>query len=130
LQDEALQLDDLRAAGCVRIYTDHLSTRLARRPELYKLLERFDPGDTIVVWRLDRLGRSLKELIAIVTELGERGVQLRSLHEQLDTNTSGGRLLFHIMGSIAEFERDLIQERTLAGLAAARARAGSAVDRG
>jgi DNA invertase Pin-like site-specific DNA recombinase len=122
LQDEALQLDALKAAGCARIYTDHVSTRLERRPQLDRVLERADAGDTIVVWRLDRLGRSLKELIGIVTALGERGVQLRSLTEALDTATPGGRLLFHIMGSIAEFERDLIRERTMAGLAAARAR--------
>lgn len=122
VQDEALQLDDLTAAGCVRIYTDHVSSRVARRPELDKLLDRVDAGDTIVVWRLDRLGRSLTELISIVTALGERGVQLRSLREDLDTSTPTGRLLFHIMASIAEFERDLIQERTKAGLAAARAR--------
>ena len=122
LQDEALQLDALRAAGCARIYTDHVSTRLERRPQLDRVLERVDAGDTIVVWRLDRLGRSLKELIGIVTALGERGIQLRSLTEALDTATPGGRLLFHIMGSIAEFERDLIRERTMAGLAAARAR--------
>ena len=122
LQDEALQTDALHKAGVVRIYTDKVSTRLERRPQLDALLERADAGDTIVVWRLDRLARSLRELIDLTTALGERGVGLRSLSEQLDTTTPGGRLLFHIMGAIAEFERDLIQERTAAGLAAARAR--------
>jgi DNA invertase Pin-like site-specific DNA recombinase len=121
-QDEALQLDALERAGCVRSYVDQVSSRHAHRPELAKLLERVEVGDTLVVWRLDRLGRSLTELIELVTGLGERGVEFRSLTEQLDTSTAGGRLLFHIMGSIAEFERDLIRDRTLAGLAAARAR--------
>ena len=122
LQDEALQTDALAAAGVARIYTDHVSSRVERRPQLDALLERVDAGDTIVVWRLDRLARSLRELIDLVNTLGERGVGLRSLTEQIDTTTPGGRLLFHIMGSIAEFERDLIRERTMAGLQAARAR--------
>lgn len=121
-QDEALQLDALTAAGATRIYTDRASTRAERRPELDRLLERVDAGDTIVVWRLDRLARSLTELIALVAELGRRQVNLRSLTEQIDTGTAGGRLLFHLMASIAEFERDLIRERTMAGLDAARAR--------
>ncbi len=121
-QDEALQLDALTAAGAARIYTDRVSTRAERRPELDRLLERADAGDTIVVWRLDRLARSLTELIALVDEFGRRQVHLRSLGEQIDTGTAGGRLLFHLMASIAEFERDLIRERTMAGLHAARAR--------
>lgn len=118
-QDEALQLDALTAAGAARIYTDRVSTRAERRPELDRLLERADAGDTIVVWRLDRLARSLTELIALVDEFGRRQVHLRSLGEQIDTGTAGGRLLFHLMASIAEFERDLIRERTMAGLHAA-----------
>ena len=121
-QDEALQVDALNAAGCARIYTDHVSTRKQSRPELERLFERVDAGDTLVVWRLDRLGRSLSELIRLVTELGERDVQFRSLTEQIDTTSPGGRLMFHIFGAMAEFERDLIRERTLAGLSAARAR--------
>lgn len=122
LQDQALQTDALTAAGVARTYTDHVSSRVERRPQLEALLERVDAGDTIVVWRLDRLARSLRELIDLVNGLGERNVGLRSLTEQIDTATPGGRLLFHIMGSIAEFERDLIRERTVAGLQAARAR--------
>jgi DNA invertase Pin-like site-specific DNA recombinase len=122
LQDPALQHDALRAAGCARIFTDKASGKLDRRPQLDKLLEVVLPGDVVVVWRLDRLGRSLKHLIATVAELGERGVGFRSLSEAIDTTTAGGRLLFHIMGALAEFERQLIVERTHAGLAAARAR--------
>ena len=122
VQDESLQHDALRAAGCARIYTDRVSGAREHRPDLDRLLERVDTGDTLVVWRLDRLGRNLRHLIDVVTGLGERGVQFRSLTESLDTSTAGGRLLFHIMGSIAEFERQLITERSLAGLAAARAR--------
>ncbi len=122
LQDPALQLDALTAAGCARIFIDKVSGKLDRRPELDKLLEVVLPGDVIVVWRLDRLGRSMKHLIDIIAELGERGVGFRSLTEAIDTTTASGKLLFHIMGSLAEFERQLIVERTKAGLAAARAR--------
>jgi DNA invertase Pin-like site-specific DNA recombinase len=122
VQDETLQVTALQQAGCQRIYTDRVSGALDRRPELDRLLERLDAGDTLVVWRLDRLGRNLRNLIEVITVLGERGVQFRSLQEALDTTTAGGRLLFHIMGSIAEFERQLIRDRTLAGLASARAR--------
>jgi DNA invertase Pin-like site-specific DNA recombinase len=121
-QDPALQLDALKTAGCARIFTDKSTGKLDRRPQLDKLLEVLLPGDTVVVWRLDRLGRSLKHLIEVVTELGERGVGFRSLTEAIDTTTAGGRLIFHIMGALAEFERQLIVERTQAGLAAARAR--------
>jgi DNA invertase Pin-like site-specific DNA recombinase len=92
------------------------------RPEFLKMLEMARSGDVIVVWRLDRVGRSLKHLIETVTELADRGIELRSLKENLDTTTSTGKLLFHIMGAMAEFERDVISERTQAGLEAARAR--------
>lgn len=122
LQDPALQLDALSAAGCARIFTDRASGKLDRRPELDKLLAVVLPGDVVVVWRLDRLGRSLKHLISVVTDLGEQGVGFRSLTEAIDTTTASGKLLFHIMGALAEFERALIVERTQAGLAAARAR--------
>ncbi len=122
LQEPALQHDALRAAGCARIFTDTVSGKLERRPQLDDLLERVLPGDTIIVWRLDRLGRSLRHLIATVTDLGDRDVGFRSLSEGLDATTPAGRLLFHVMGALAEFERDLIKERTVAGLAAARAR--------
>ncbi len=121
-QDPALQLDALKAAGCVKIFTDHASGALDRRPQLDRLLDQLRPGDTVVVWRLDRLGRSLRHLIALSEDLGEREVGLRSLQEALDTTTATGRMFFAVMGALAQFERDLISERTKAGLAAARAR--------
>jgi DNA invertase Pin-like site-specific DNA recombinase len=121
-QDPALQRDALAAAGCARVWTDVASGARDDRPELAVLLETLLPGDTLVVWRLDRLGRSLRHLIDTVTSLDERGVGFRSLQESIDTTTSGGRLVFHLFGALAEFERDLIRDRTLAGLEAARAR--------
>ena len=121
-QNLDLQRDALRAAGCERLYEDRLSGAASARPGLEKLREVLRAGDTLVVWRLDRLGRSLKDLIAWVTWLEEQGAGLRSLTESLDTTTPGGRLTFHIFGALAEFERTLIQDRTQAGLAAARAR--------
>jgi DNA invertase Pin-like site-specific DNA recombinase len=121
-QDPSLQLDALESAGCIKVFTDKTSGALDRRPQLDRLLDQLRPGDTVVVWRLDRLGRSLRHLIALSEDLGEREVGLKSLQESLDTTTANGRLFFKIMGSLAEFERDLISERTKAGLAAARAR--------
>ena len=121
-QDEALQLDALRAAGVDRIFVDKASGKLESRPALDDLLAQARPGDTVVVWRLDRLGRSLRHLIDVVADLERRGVGFVSLTESLDTTTPGGRLLFHVFGALAEFEAALIRERTLAGLAAARAR--------
>lgn len=121
-QDAALQIDALAAAGCYRIFTDKASGSLESRPELDKLLDQIRPGDTLVVWRLDRLGRSLRNLIDQVTVLHQRDVGFKSLQETIDTTSSGGRLVFHVFGALAEFERDLIRERTNAGLAAARAR--------
>jgi DNA invertase Pin-like site-specific DNA recombinase len=121
-QEPALQLDALKAAGCVKVFTDKASGALDRRPQLDRLLDQLRPGDTVVVWRLDRLGRSLRHLIALSEDLQERKVCLRSLQESIDTTTANGRLFFKIMGSLAEFERDLISERTKAGLEAARAR--------
>ncbi|MGO4599468.1 recombinase family protein [Terrabacter sp. 2RAF25] len=121
-QDEALQVDALHAAGCGRIFTDKASGKLAHRPQLDALLDQLRPGDTIVVWRLDRLGRSLRHLIDAVQDLDARGVAFKSLTENIDTSTPGGRLVFHLFGALAEFERDLIRERTTAGLRAARAR--------
>ncbi len=121
-QNPELQLDALRKAGCERIYTDQASGTLAERPELRRVLDHLRAGDTLVVWKLDRLGRSLRHLIDTVRSLDEKGVGLCSLHESLDTTTSGGRLVFHVFGALAEFERELIAERTHAGLAAARAR--------
>jgi DNA invertase Pin-like site-specific DNA recombinase len=121
-QSLALQQDALTAAGCNRIFTDTASGSRTDRPGLAEALNFARAGDTIVVWRLDRLGRSLAHLIETVRGLQERGVFFKSLQEQLDTATSGGKLVIHVFGALAEFERDLIRERTRAGLAAARAR--------
>jgi DNA invertase Pin-like site-specific DNA recombinase len=121
-QDPALQLDALNAAGCVKVFTDHASGALDSRPQLDRLLDQLRPGDSVVVWRLDRLGRSLRHLITLVEDFKARGVGLRSLSEAIDTTTAGGKLVFSIFGALAEFERELIRERTNAGLAAARAR--------
>jgi DNA invertase Pin-like site-specific DNA recombinase len=121
-QTTILQEDAMRAEQCERVFTDKMSGKRFDRPEFLKMLEMARSGDVIVVWRLDRVGRSLKHLIETVTELAARGIELRSLKENLDTTTSTGKLLFHIMGAMAEFERDVISERTQAGLDAARAR--------
>jgi DNA invertase Pin-like site-specific DNA recombinase len=121
-QDPALQIDALMLAGCVRIFTDHASGSLRERPELTKALDYLRPGDKLVVWRLDRLGRSLRHLIDTVGLLDDRGIALASVTESIDTSTSSGRLILHIFGSLAEFERELIVERTHAGIRAARAR--------
>jgi len=121
-QDAALQHDALSAAGCFRTWTDTASGALTDRPELAGVMDALRAGDTLVVWRLDRLGRSLPHLIETVRGLAVRGVGFRSLQEAIDTTTPGGRLVFHVFGSLAEFERDLIRERTMAGLAAARRR--------
>jgi DNA invertase Pin-like site-specific DNA recombinase len=121
-QNLDLQLDALKKAGCEQIYHDEMSGAKAERPGLSEALKFIRPGDTLVVWRLDRLGRSLKDLIERVAELRGRGIDFLSLHEQIDTTTSAGKLQFHIFSALAEFERDLIRERTMAGLRAARAR--------
>lgn len=121
-QNESLQVDALTAVGCDRLYSDHASGKADQRPGLDNLLDQLRPGDTVVVWRLDRLGRSLRHLIELAAELEQREVALVSLTESLDTSTPGGKLVFHVFGALAEFERDLIRERTMAGLAAARAR--------
>jgi DNA invertase Pin-like site-specific DNA recombinase len=123
-----LQQDALRQAGCEHVFTDHISGAKSEPPGLTQTLEFVRSGDILVVWKLDRLGRSLKQLIEIVTELQKRNVGFRSLTENIDTTSPGGKLIFHIFGSLAEFERDLIRERTLAGLAAARARGRRAAD--
>jgi DNA invertase Pin-like site-specific DNA recombinase len=121
-QKLTLQKDALRKAGCKRIFTDIASGAQASREGLTEVLAFLRERDTLVVWQLDRLGRSLKHLIAIVTALQNRKIGFRSLQEHIDTTTSGGKLVFHVFGALAEFERDLVQERTKAGLAAARAR--------
>src|SRR3954453_21025525 len=121
-QNLDLQRDALTKAGCEQIYTDRVSGTKDNRPGLTAALSHLRQGDTLVVWRLDRLGRSLRHLIDTVTTLQERGIGFKSLQESIDTTTSGGRLVFHIFGSLAEFEREIIRERTKAGLQAARSR--------
>lgn len=121
-QNTELQHDALSEAGCIRIFEETASGTRTDRLQLAAALDFARPGDTMVVWRLDRLGRSLKHLMETVTLLEERGIGFRSLHESIDTTTSTGRLVFHIFGALAEFERDLIVDRTKAGLAAARER--------
>lgn len=122
-QTADMQIDALRAAGCEKIFTETASGSKADRPELAKALEYMRSGqDTLIVWKLDRLARSLVQLIETVNDLQARDIGFRSLTESIDTSSSGGRLIFHIFSSIAEFERDLIRERTMAGLDAARKR--------
>jgi DNA invertase Pin-like site-specific DNA recombinase len=117
-----LQKDALHNAGCNKIFTDTASGAKTERKGLEEALNYVRKGDTLVVWRLDRLGRSLPHLITTMTDLEERGIGFKSLTENIDTTTSGGKLIFHIFGALAEFERNLIRERTQAGLTAARAR--------
>src|ERR687885_2778915 len=121
-QNLDLQRDALEKAGCELIFDDMVSGTKARRAGLEQALSHLREGDTLVVWRLDRLGRSLRHLIDTVTDLQERGIGFKSLTESIDTTTSGGKLVFHIFGALAEFEREIIRERTRAGLLAARAR--------
>jgi DNA invertase Pin-like site-specific DNA recombinase len=117
-----MQKDALKNAGCVEIFHDIASGAKAARPGLNNALSHLRAGDMLVVWKLDRLGRSLAHLIQTVKELNERNVGFKSLQENIDTTTSGGQLIFHIFGALAEFERELIRERTKAGLKAARIR--------
>lgn len=124
-QDHALQLDALKAAGCEQIHSDTISGAARKRPGLDAALQDLRAGDVLVVWRLDRLGRSLSHLIELVASLEHRGVGFRSISDSVDTTSAGGRLVFHIMGSLAEFERNLISERTRAGMASARSRGAS-----
>jgi len=123
-QDQTLDLqtDALTQAGCEKIFTDTTSGAKSERPGLQEAINHLRVGDTLVVWRLDRLGRTLKHLIATIAELSDKGIGFRSLQENMDTTTSGGKLIFHIFGALAEFEREVIKERTIAGLQAARAR--------
>jgi len=116
------QIDALNAAGCDRVYADRMSGTKSARPELARLKETLRAGDTLVIWRLDRLGRSLKDLIEWTDWLNQHNITLHSLTEQIDTSHPAGKLTFHLFASIAEFERNLIRERTSAGLAAARTR--------
>ncbi len=121
-QTTDMQRDALNAAGCARLFEDLASGTLRERPQLIAALDYLREGDTLVVWRLDRLGRSLRHLIETVRLLDDRGVGFKSLHENIDTSTSTGRLVFHVFASLCEFERDLIADRTKAGIAAARER--------
>lgn len=121
-QDASLQVDALNAIGCHRVFVDQASGATQSRPQLDRLLDQLRPGDTLVVWRLDRLGRSLRHLVDQIQLLADREVAFMSLQETINTSSPGGRLVFHVFASLAEFERDLIQERTNAGLSAARAR--------
>ena len=122
-QSAELQHDALTAAGCEQVFTDKVTgSGLQIRPEWEACRRTFRKGDTLVVWRLDRLGRSMKELVGIIQDLEDQGVGFLSITEKIDTTSAGGKLIFHIFGALAEFEHTLIRERTLAGLSAARAR--------
>jgi DNA invertase Pin-like site-specific DNA recombinase len=121
-QDLALQRDALNAAGCTRLYQDVISGKTTERPGLAKCLDRLEPGDTLVVWRLDRLGRNMPHLIETITALTDRGIGFRSLDGLTADSSATGRLVTGMLALLAEFERNLISERTKAGLAAARAR--------
>jgi DNA invertase Pin-like site-specific DNA recombinase len=120
-QTTALQIAALKRAGCKRIFEEKASGAKTDRPELAKAMAIAREKDVLVVWKLDRLGRSLPHLIATIRDLGEQGIGFRSLTENIDTTSSGGKLVFHLFGALAEFERDINRERTMAGLAAARA---------
>lgn len=124
-QDLALQTDALTKAGCEKLFTDKASGAKANRPGLTEALDFVRAGDTLVIWKLDRLGRSIQGLIELAADLAARKVDFRSLTDGFDTSTPSGRLLFHILASVAEMERELIKERTIAGLAAARAKGSS-----
>ena len=120
-QDQSmdLQKDALTKAGCKEVFEDIISGSKSEREGLDKLLKYVRPGDTIVVWKLDRLGRSLKHLIELIQMFNDRGIGFKSIQENIDTTTASGKLFLHIFGALAEFERELIRERTLAGLKAA-----------
>lgn len=117
-----LQRDALQQAGCRVIYEEAVSSKSSARPELAQCLKALRAGDILVVWRLDRLGRNLRDLVKIVADLEQHGVHFESLTEQIETSSAAGKLVFHVFAALAEFERGLIRERTHAGLAAARAR--------
>lgn len=121
-QNPDLQLDALKAAGCARVFVDKASGASTKRPELEKLLSRVSAGDQLTVWKLDRFARSLSDMLRLANELGEKGVDLVSLNDPIDTTSAMGRFVFQLTGAFAELERSIIQERTNAGLASARAR--------
>lgn len=119
-QNTALQRNALRCAGCELIFEDKISGKTSERPGLKKLMKSLSEGDTLVVWKLDRLGRSMRHLVIMIESLRSLGVNFRSLTDSIDTSTPMGRFFFHVMGALAEMERELIVERTRAGLVAAR----------
>lgn len=119
-QDTELQLTALKSAGCEKIFEEHASGRKSNRPVLKRLIATMQLGDELVVWKLDRLGRSMRNLVLLVDELRQRGIHFKSLTDSIDTSSPMGRFIFHIMSALAEMERELIVERTRAGLAAAR----------
>ena len=121
-QELGLQLDALEQAGCEKIYQEKVSGAAKARPQLEALLEHLRTGDVVVVWKLDRLARSLKDLVSLVNQIQDKGASFQSVNDQIDTTSAHGKFTFHIFASLAEFERDIIRERTKAGLAAARAR--------
>ena len=121
-QNLSLQMDALEKEGCKKIFEEKISGAKADRPELRKMIDQVREGDIIVTWKLDRLGRSLRDLVNLVNEIQEKGAGLKSLNDSIDTTTPQGKLTFHLFASLAEFERDIIRERTKAGLEAARAR--------
>lgn len=121
-QNLSLQLDALQAAGCATIYQEKVTSAKKERPELQKLIGQLRAGDVVVVWKLDRLGRSLQDLVSLVNEMQGKGAEFQSLNDHIDTTTPQGKFTFHLFAALAEFERDIIRERTKAGLAAARAR--------
>jgi DNA invertase Pin-like site-specific DNA recombinase len=121
-QNAELQVDALEKSGCEQIFQEKITGKLRERPELSQCLRMLRTGDTLIVWKLDRLARSLKDLVEIVQDLNDREIGFKSVTEAIDTTSSGGRLVFHIFGALAEFEHSLIRERTIAGLHAARAR--------
>lgn len=124
-QDTAPQIDALEAAGCTRVYEEHASGGRWDRPELHRLLDRLEPGDVLAVWKLDRLSRSLKDLLLILDRVEKAGAGFRSLTENIDSTTASGRMMMQMLGSFAEFERAMVRERTQAGLRSARAQGRS-----
>ena len=121
-QNLDLQMDALEKEGCTKIYHDTMSCTKSDRPELQEMMAHLREGDVIILWKLDRLGLSLKNLVELINQVIEKKAGLKSLHDPIDTTTSHGRLILNIFASLAEFERDLIKDRTMAGLSAARAR--------
>jgi len=121
-QNLNLQLDALKQEGCQQIFAERITGAKLDRKELKRMLDHLRPGDIVVIWKLDRLGRSLRDLVDLVTEIQEKGAALKSLQDAIDTTTPQGKLTFHLFAALAEFEREIIRERTKAGLEAARAR--------